>query len=448
MKKYDVVYLGSGHAAWHGAIALKHAGKSVAIIEKDRIAGTCTNYGCNAKILLENPFEVLEQASHYPNIINTENLEVNWENLMNYKHSVIDPMAGTMKAILEQQGIDIIECAGKIVDAHTVSVNGENYEAENIVIATGQHSNELNIEGKEFTKNSRDFLSLESMPNSITFIGLGIISIEFASIAVKAGVETHMIHVDDQPLRGFYSAHVEKLMDKLKEEGVHFHMSENVVAVKENGTNYDVVTQSGLTIQSDYVLDATGRMPNVEGIGLEEVGIEYSKFGVKVDEYLRTNVPNIYASGDVIEKMIPKLTPTATFESNYIAAHILKMNEMPIQYPAIPSVLYSLPRLSNIGVGIEEAKNNDEYKVIDIPFGKRMVFEYKNETEAEMTIVLDSEKRLVGAAIYGDDAPDLINLLTFIVNQKLTARDLNQMIFAFPGSSSGVLDQLKLAMML
>lgn len=286
------------------------------------------------------------------------------------------------------------------------------------------------------------------MPNSITFIGLGIISIEFASIAVKAGVETHMIHVDDQPLRGFYSAHVEKLMDKLKEEGVHFHMSENVVAVKENGKNYDVVTQSGLTIQSDYVLDATGRMPNVEGIGLEEVGIEYSKFGVKVDEYLRTNVPNIYASGDVIEKMIPKLTPTATFESNYIAAHILKMNEMPIQYPAIPSVLYSLPRLSNIGVGIEEAKNNDEYKVIDIPFGKRMVFEYKNETEAEMTIVLDSEKRLVGAAIYGDDAPDLINLLTFIVNQKLTARDLNQMIFAFPGSSSGVLDQLKLAMML
>ncbi|MBA8762558.1 dihydrolipoyl dehydrogenase family protein [Staphylococcus coagulans] len=448
MKKYDVVYLGSGHAAWHGAIALRHAGKSVAIIEKDRIAGTCTNYGCNAKILLENPFEVLEQASHYPNIINTENLEVNWENLMNYKHSVIDPMAGTMKAILEKQGVDIIEGAGKIVDAHTVSVNGENYEAENIVIATGQHSNELNIEGKEFTKNSRDFLSLESMPNSITFIGLGIISIEFASIAVKAGVETHMIHVDDQPLRGFYSAHVEKLMDKLKEEGVHFHMSENVVAVKENGTNYDVVTQSGLTIQSDYVLDATGRMPNVEGIGLEEVGIEYSKFGVKVDEYLRTNVPNIYASGDVIEKMIPKLTPTATFESNYIAAHILKMNEMPIQYPAIPSVLYSLPRLSNIGVGIEEAKNNDEYKVIDIPFGKRMVFEYKNETEAEMTIVLDSEKRLVGAAIYGDDAPDLINLLTVIVNQKLTARDLNQMIFAFPGSSSGVLDQLKLAMML
>ncbi len=448
MKKYDVVYLGSGHAAWHGAIALRHAGKSVAIIEKDRIAGTCTNYGCNAKILLENPFEVLEQASHYPNIINTENLEVNWENLMNYKHSVIDPMAGTMKAILEQQGIDIIEGAGKITDAHTVEVNGESYEAENIVIATGQHSNELNIEGKEFTKNSRDFLSLESMPNSITFIGLGIISIEFASIAVKAGVETHMIHVDDQPLRGFYSAHVEKLMDKLKEEGVHFHMSENVVAVKENGTNYDVVTQSGLTIQSDYVLDATGRMPNVEGIGLEEVGIEYSKFGVKVDEYLRTNVPNIYASGDVIEKMIPKLTPTATFESNYIASHILKMNEMPIQYPAIPSVLYSLPRLSNIGVGIEEAKNNDEYKVIDIPFGKRMVFEYKNETEAEMTIVLDSEKRLVGAAIYGDDAPDLINLLTFIVNQKLTARDLNQMIFAFPGSSSGVLDQLKLAMML
>ncbi|MGC7825561.1 dihydrolipoyl dehydrogenase family protein [Staphylococcus epidermidis] len=447
MKQYDVIFLGSGHAAWHSALTLNKAGKSVAIVEKNRIAGTCTNYGCNAKILLENPYEVLEQASHYPNIINTEGLSVNWGNLMSYKHKVIDPMANMLKNLFEQQGIDVIEGAGRFVDEHHLLVNGEQYYGDTIVIATGQHSNKLDIEGSELTHDSRDFLSLDQMPNSITFIGLGIISIEFASITIKAGVETHMIHVDDKPLKGFYSKHVSKLLNKLESEGVQFHMNENTTAIKESGNRYTVSTESGLEITTDYVLDATGRRPNVNGIGLEEAGVHFTNRGIQVDEYLRTNISNIYASGDVLDKTIPKLTPTATFESNYIAGHILGMNENPINYPAIPSVLYTLPRLSNIGVSVDEANDSENYKVIDVPFGKQMVFEYKNEIEAEMTIVLNHNKQLVGAAIYADDAPDLVNLLTFIVNQKLTAEDLNQMIFAFPGSSSGVIDQLKLAML-
>lgn len=447
MKNYDVLFLGSGHAAWHAALTLNQAGKSVAIIEKDRIAGTCTNYGCNAKILLENPFEILEEASHYGKILNTEHLAVDWENLMDYKHAVIDPLADKLQQLFQEKGIDIIKGAGKIVAPHTVEVNNEKINAEHIVIATGQHSNRLNIEGKEFAHDSRDFLSLEHMPKHITFIGVGIISLEFASITAKAGVETHMIHVDEEPVKGFYRQHVYKLIEKLKADGVHFHMNENTMAIKKQASNYEVVTESGLKIATDYVLDATGRNPNVEGIGLDEVGIQYSKKGVEVDDYLRTNIPNIYASGDVIHKAIPKLTPTATFESNYIAAHILGWNTQPIKYPAIPSVLYTLPRLSNIGISIEEAQKNENYKVIDIPFGKQMRFEYKNEIEAEMTIVVNEQKQLVGAAVYADDAPDLINLLTFIVNGKLTAKELNQMIFAFPGSSSGVLDLLKTAMM-
>ena len=156
---------------------------------------------------------------------------------------------------------------------------------------------------------------------------------------------------------------------------------------------------------------------------------------------------NIYASGDVLDKAIPKLTPTATFESNYIAAHILGMTQDEIQYPAIPSVLYSLPRLSQIGVSVQGAEQSERYTVKHIPFGKQMVFEYKNETDAEMYAVLDEEKRLVGADIYGVDAADLINLLVFIINQRMTAQDLNQLIFAFPGASSGVIDMLKVNML-
>ncbi|RIL87990.1 NAD(P)/FAD-dependent oxidoreductase, partial [Staphylococcus equorum] len=232
---------------------------------------TCTNYGCNAKILLENPFEILEEASHYGKILNTEHLAVDWENLMDYKHAVIDPLADKLQQLFQEKGIDIIKGAGKIVAPHTVEVNNEKINAEHIVIATGQHSNRLNIEGKEFAHDSRDFLSLEHMPKHITFIGVGIISLEFASITAKAGVETHMIHVDEEPVKGFYRQHVYKLIEKLKADGVHFHMNENTMAIKKQASDYEVVTESGLKIATDYVLDATGRNPNVEGIGLDEV---------------------------------------------------------------------------------------------------------------------------------------------------------------------------------
>ncbi|MCE5097214.1 dihydrolipoyl dehydrogenase family protein [Staphylococcus devriesei] len=447
MTKYDVVFLGSGHAAWHAALTLKHAGKEVAIVEKERIAGTCTNWGCNAKILLENPYEVLEEVKQYEGIIQSDNLNVNWSNLMNYKGKVINPLAGTLKSMFEQQGIDVIMGTGIIKDAHTIEVNGKTVETENIVIATGQHSNKLDIEGKELTYDSRDFLSMDELPNRMTFIGAGIISIEFASLMIKSGVEVSVIHHTNQALAGFNETHVDKLVSKLKEEGVKFYFNENTKSVEQVGHAYKVTTESGLTIDTDYVLDATGRNPNVEGIGLENVDIEFSKKGIKVDEYLRTNVKNIYASGDVLDKQIPKLTPTATFESNYIAAHILGMTEDAIQYPAIPSVLYSLPRLSQIGVTVAEAEKDERYTVKHIPFGKQMVFEYKNETDAEMYIVLDKNKRLVGAEIYAIDAPDQVNLLVFIINQKLTAQDLNSLVFAFPGSSSGVLDLLKANMM-
>ena len=447
MKQYDVVFIGSGHAAWHAALTLKHAGKDVAIIEKDTIAGTCTNYGCNAKILLEGPYEVLEESAQYNGIIQSQDLHVNWENLMDYKKQVINPMNGMLKGMFEQQGIDVYMGAGVIKDEHTVTVNDEELQTENIVIATGQHSNKLDIEGKELTHDSRDFLSMDELPKRMTFIGVGIISVEFASMMIKSGVEVTMIHHSDKPLKGFNQTHVTQLIKKLEDEGVHFNFNEETQKVETAGDGYKVTTESGLTIETDYVLDATGRNPNVEGIGLEQIGIEYSKKGISVDDHLRTNVSNIYASGDVLDKAIPKLTPTATFESNYIAAHILGMTQDEIQYPAIPSVLYSLPRLSQIGVSVQEAEQSERYTVKHIPFGKQMVFEYKNETDAEMYAVLDEEKRLVGADIYGVDAADLINLLVFIINQRMTAQDLNQLIFAFPGASSGVIDMLKVNML-
>ena len=439
---YDVTFIGSGHAAWHAAMTLRQGDMKVAIIEKDTIAGTCTNFGCNPKILLEGPFEVLEELGHFKGILD-QDVNVHWPSLMEYKKKVINPMSDGLKQMFERAGIDIHMGHGILQDAHTVEVEGQTFTSDKFVVATGQHSNALDITGSEYMHTSRDFMDMEEMPKRITFIGGGIITFEFASIAVKTGAEVHIVNHSDDVLGGFHRGHVDKLTRKLESEGIQFHYNEDTNEIVKDGGSYILKTGSGLTLETDYVVDATGRVPNVTGIGLENAGVRFTKKGIQVDEYLRTAQPNIYASGDVLDKTVPKLTPTATFESDYIAANILGINPEPLKYPAIPMVLYTLPRLSSIGVTVEEANQDDRYTVKTIPFGKRLLFEYKNEAEAEMDIIIDDQKRLVGAEIYGNDAADLINVLTFAVNQKVTAQDLSTMIFAFPSPSSGVIDLLK-----
>lgn len=453
---YDVIFIGSGHAAWHAAVALSQSKLKVALIEKDTLAGTCTNFGCNPKILLEGPFEVQEDIERYGDIFNGQS-DVNWEQLMAYKHQVIDPQKDMMQSIFDKMGIDIIKGHGVIKDKHTVMVDETAYEAKYIVIATGQRSHLLDIPGKEYLHDSRDFMDLEHFPKDIVFIGGGYISIEFASIASKMGANVHVISHSDKILKAFHQPYVEKLKDNLSQENVTFHFNEDTAKVEKSETGYTLTTKSGLTLDTEYIVDATGRIPNVENLGLDELGIEYSKKGIKVNKHLLTSVDNIYASGDVLDKSIPKLTPTASFESNYIALQIIAreaklldpkkaLELLPIKYPAIPTVSYTLPRISQVGMTIEEAEKKG-YKIKTIEFGKSLPFEFKNETDAQMVFALDKHKHVAGAAIYGHHADDLINIMTFIVEKKLSAKDLNLMIFAFPSQSSGLIDLLRVQML-
>lgn len=453
---YDVIFIGSGHAAWHAAVALASQKMKVALIEKDTLAGTCTNFGCNPKILLESPFEVLDDIDRLGDIF-TNRPEVSWEHLMRYKHKVIDPQKDRLAEVFNKAGIEIIEGEGVITDEHTVKVGDQSYQAKYIVIATGQRSHRLNIPGQEHLRDSRDFMDLKSFPEHITFIGGGYISIEFASIASKFGSEVHVIVHSDKILKAFHQPHVKMLIDKLEDENVTFHFNEDTEKVEEKDGRLTLTTQSGTTLETDYIVDATGRVPNVENIGLETVGIDYSDKGIKVNSHLQTSVPHIYASGDVLDKSIPKLTPTASFESNYIALQIIAreaklfspkkaLELLPIKYPAIPSVAYTLPRLSQVGMPISEAEDKG-YKIKTIKFGEYMRFEYKNELDAEMVIALDKKNHVAGAAIFGHNAADLINIMTFIVEKELSAKDLNLMIFAFPSESSGILDLLKIEML-
>jgi len=438
---FDVIFIGSGHASWHAAVTLSQSGKKVAIVEEDTIAGTCTNYGCDPKILLDGPFELKNQLQQYPGIINGD-VEINWEVLMNYKDKIINPLPIQLEHVFKSVGITIIKGHGRLTDQNTVAVDSSSYTAENIVIATGEHSRKLNIPGNEYLHDSRDFLSLKKMPNNITFIGAGIITLEFATMAVELGSHVTIIEYADKALANFNQEYASNIITKLKEAGVDFKFNTSVTAIEKGDTRLVVNTNEGDQIFADYVLDATGRMPNVDGIGLKEVGVEFSSKGIVVDDHLRSSVKNIFASGDVLDKTVGKLTPTATFESNYIATQILG-DPSPINYSVVPSVVFTLPRIAQVGVSSSDAADNDQFAVEQIDYGKQMLFQSKNEIDAKLTVVLNRKtKTVVGAEVYGNEAAEIINLLTLIIEQHMGPASLNKVIFAFPSTSVGVITLL------
>lgn len=429
----DVVFLGSGHSCNHAGIALAHAGKKVAFIEQDKIGGTCTNYGCDAKILLDGPFEYMEGLKRYEDVC-VENIGcIDWTGLMAYKKQEIGKFDVLLEQVFQKMGIEVIRGRGKIIDAHTVEIGDRQITAEYIVIGTGQRNAKLSIPGSEYLHDSRDFLDIEVMPERIVFIGAGLISMEFASMALTLGKKVTFIEFASRALAAYPEKYVSKIVDKMKSQGAEFKFNEAVSEVIKTGAGYLVKAKGGFEAECDYVLDATGRVANYEDLGLEELGIKAGKKGIEVDEYLRTSVPNIYASGDVIDKPIPKLTPTAEYESNYIAAQILGLDKKPIQYPAIPNLVFTLPRIAQVGVTIEEAeKDPQNYKVVPIPYGAQNEWIDNRETDIDITFIFDKEDYLAGAAIYGCEGGTWIDFLTIIIDRKLTALDLHKMIFAFP----------------
>lgn len=439
---YDVLFIGTGHAAWHGALILAQAGKKIAFAERDLTGGTCTNYGCDAKALLDGPAELVSALERYKDLGLTADVTMDWPKFMQYKHQVIDPLAMAMTGMLTNAGFTIIKGSAEFVDKHTVKVADQTVTAENIVVCAGQNDVKLDIPGKEFMHTSRDILDLPELPGHITFIGAGIISMEFASLLTQFGVKATVIEFADRALLAYSEEYSKRIVDKLVSAGVDFHFGESLASIEKNGDKYIAKTSSGLTVETDYILAATGRRANVDGLGLENAGVEYSPRGIKVDDHMRTTAENIYASGDVVDKPIPKLTPTATFESNYIALSILG-NPLPIQYPAVPNVVFTLPRIAAAGITVNQAqKEPDKYRIAKIEYGKLLSFEYRNETDAEATVIFDRDNYLVGGELYGDQAGEMINVLTMIINGKMTMEMVMGTIWAFPSQTDGLTEML------
>lgn len=432
---FSVLYIGSGQATWNGAVPLAKTGVKIGVIEESQYGGVCSNKGCNAKIILDKPLQLIDQIKALQGRGLDGVPKVNWEDLMAHKHELIVPQDQHGKDRLDNAGITTINGHAEFVDAHTVKVGEKTYTADKIVIATGLRPHRLNIPGSENFANSTDFLSLPHMPEHVTILGGGFVAIEFATIASAVGAKVDVITRGNRLLKQFPAEYVASVQADLKKAGVRFipDMEIERAEEEENGS-LTLYGPKEFQLTTDYVLDATGRIPNHDQLNLEAAGVKANPRGIEVNEYLQTNVENIYAAGDAIDKTIPKLTPTAAFESRYLAAKFMGTNEGPIAYPAISEIVFTSPRIAQVGVHLDEAKANpDQYEVVEASYDGDWYRQIENEQGAQLALIFDKKsQKLVGAAEKANAAEETINTIVPYVQMTLTKEELNDFVYVFP----------------
>ena len=473
---YDVIYIGSGNASWQGGRFLRKAGLKILIIEQGLYGGACANRGCNSKAIVDSPYEVKALADNFEGVGKAGNLEVDWPSLMKHKHNVVEGMSSFLDRKFDEYDLDVAHGKGMIVDEHTVRVGDDTFTTDKIVIATGLKPVIPDIPGKEYLHDSTDFLDIAELPEHTIIIGAGFVGMEFASILAEAGRSADVVIRGNMALKYFHQPYVQKIIEILKEKNIRFHFNETVTEVLSSveienpeerihnvskGVNTDeelrdpeakvnnkaykdaftVKCESGLSLKGDYVIAGMGREANVEGIGLENVGITSTRSGIKVNGYLQTEVPNIYAVGDVADTGIAKLVTVAIHQSKYLAKAILGEADE-ITYPAVPAVAYTIPRIATVGVPAYVAEKSDEYEVHQIKYGKSYAPVLKNDKTAEAKVIVDKDLQIVGAEIYSAEAENVANMFAFIINKKITLEELDYMIYTFPSSSSVCLYKL------
>ncbi len=427
MKKYDDILIGSGPAAYKMANLLAKTDRKVLVVEGFEYGGTCPNYGCEPKIFLEGAARTVLQSQQLLGRGISQPAKLDWEALMQTKLKRFDPWPGETRDIIKKSH-DIEDGYASFVDNHTISVNGHQYQADHIIIATGQTPNILNISGKEYLHTSYDLLSLKELPQRITIIGAGFVGLELATLVAAAGAEVTIVVHSDRVLREFTKAEDEALVNAMKQRGIKFSFNTDTQKVTQGKDGLLVTTNHG-EVQADYVLDATGRHPNIEKLALENTDIEYDRHGINVDGHLMTTVDGVYAVGDVVNLKQPKLTPVAEFEGQYLFDYLTGKTDQDIVYPTIGQAAFTFPEVARAGVNPDDVAGDSQYQVKTVSLKYGSLYAGQNDQISTLTLVF-KDQQLVGASEIGDYAADDINNFLPIIGLKINGDEYRQKVMA------------------
>lgn len=439
---YDFFVIGAGSGGVRASRMAATYGAKVGLCEDYRVGGTCVIRGCVPKKLF---VYASEYSSHFRDAKgfgwSEGDHDFDWNALIEAKDKEIDRLNGLYIQNLENHNVEIIEARGRLLDPHTVELSSahgiKTITAKKILIATGAWPQMPHIPGIEHAITSNEAFHLETLPKRIAVVGGGYIAVEFAGIFNGMGVNTHLLYRGEQILRGFDRETRDKLNVEMKKKGVDVRVETNVTAIDKTNDGLLLSLTDGTEFLVDAVMYATGRTPNVEGLGLEDVGVELQKNGaIKVDENYQTSVDSIFALGDVIGKQ--QLTPVAIKEGSALAAS--QFNDTPtlVDYNYIPTAIFSQPPIGTVGLGEEEAieKYGDDIKVFRSEY-KSMKFTLSGRDERSLIklIVRTSTDKVIGAHMIGPDSAEIIQGMAIALKCGATKAQFDGTIAVHPSSA-------------
>jgi len=355
---FDLFVIGAGSGGVRAARFAAGFGAKVAVAESRYLGGTCVNVGCVPKKLLvygAHYAEDIGQAQGYGWTIDGATFD--WKTLIANKDREIQRLNGIYRSILVDSGVTLLQAHARLVDAHTVEVEGKQYTAEHILIATGGWPHVPAIPGREHAITSNEAFYLESLPRRVLVVGGGYIAVEFASIFHGCGADTKLLYRGELFLRGFDGSLRDHLKDEMIKKGVDLQFNADIVHIDKQADGSLLATlEDGRTLEADCIFYATGRRPMLDNLGLEKAGVALDARGfIAVDDEYRTSVSSILAIGDVIGRV--QLTPVALAEGMAVARRLFKPEQYrKVDYTTIPTAVFSLPNMATVGLTEEEAR--------------------------------------------------------------------------------------------
>ena len=419
--KTDIIIIGSGPGGYRTAGYALQQGKQVVIIEKAEAGGTCLNSGCIPTKCLAHDAEA--NASDFPAAAER-------------KRNVMNQLRQGIEQLLSAPGITLVRGEATFKDARTVTVDGTDYEADDIIIATGSSSKMPPVEGIDNPRviTSTEALNFQTLPAEIVIIGAGVIGMEFASILSRFGAKVSVIEYLKECLPVIdkdIAKRVRKQIEKL--QGVTFYMDSAVKAINDNEVVF-VSNKNGketrLECPACPVLIATGRKPNIEGLNLEAAGVEYSPKGITVNDNMLTSVPHIYAIGDVTGRQM--LAHAATF-MGFRAVNAIVGKADRIRFDIMPSAIFTYPEAAAVGLTEDQCKQQGiECRALKGYYranGKALAID---EPEGMVKLVAGADGRILGCTSYGAHSADLVQEVTAYMNCNATVADIAYSVHIHP----------------
>jgi glutathione reductase (NADPH) len=407
---YGLFVIGAGSGGVRAANMASGYGVKVAIAEQRYLGGTCVNVGCVPKKLFVYASQFQDQfdaAAGFGWTVGKS--DFNWTSLIANKNREIARLQAVYNNRLQQSGVSVITGRAQVLDAHTVAVDGKQYSTERILIATGGWPFIPDIPGKQHIVTSNDMFFLDQLPKRIIIVGGGYIAVEFASILHGLGVNTTICHRGHKLLSDFDEDIRDFLGAEMTRKGINIRFNTDIEAIESEGEVFAVQLMDGSEVSTDLVMYATGRTPNSSGFGLEKLGIDLdNEQAIKVNSDYQTNVPSIYALGDVTNRV--NLTPVAIAEGMAMVNKLYTIHPQPVDYDNIPTAVFSQPAIGT--VGLTEAKAREKYPDIDIYKTRftpmKSALSGLDEKTLMKMIVVRSTDRVVGLHMIGSEAPEII----------------------------------------